>query len=102
MPLIPYLEPEQAGPQVRALYEEIGKPANLRKTIANSPDMFAGFMALRRAVNSGAIEPRWRALAFLATSNRVSPTFELDDETWFERSRAAEVHMRRRISYREA
>jgi alkylhydroperoxidase family enzyme len=69
---VPLVDPEDAPPELRALFEQGGnarRPLNVARLIANQPDFFAGFQALVRGLyRSNALPPRLRELAYLRAS----------------------------------
>ena len=73
MPRIPLVEPEQASPEVRALYERLAGPdlpvLNVMKLFGNQPDLLAGLTHIGGALyNDPHLAPRYRELAYLRAS----------------------------------
>ena len=73
MPRIPLVEPEQASPEVRELYERLSGPdlpvLNVMKLFANHTDLLAGLTHIGSALyNDPKINPRHRELAYLRAS----------------------------------
>ena len=73
MPRIPLVEPEQASPEVRALYERLSGPdlpvLNVMKLFGNHTDLLAGLTHIGGALyNDPHLTPRYRELAYLRAS----------------------------------
>ncbi|MEA2625331.1 MAG: hypothetical protein QOD06_1376 [Candidatus Binatota bacterium] len=73
MPRIPLIEPEDASPEVGALYDEIrswGVPLlNVTKLFGNDPEYLAGFLHFFLPLYAKPrLAPRYRELAYLRAS----------------------------------
>jgi uncharacterized peroxidase-related enzyme len=73
MAKIPYVEKENASPEIRALYEQVegklGLVPNVVKAIANSPVMLQGFIPfLGAALGPSAVDAPLKELAIITTS----------------------------------
>ncbi len=73
MAKIPYVEKENASPEIRALYEQVegklGLVPNVVKAMANSPVMLQGFMPfLGAALGPSAVDAPLKELAIITTS----------------------------------
>jgi alkylhydroperoxidase family enzyme len=73
MPRIPLIEPEDASPEVRALYDRFlnnNVPLlNVTKLFGNHPDFLAGLVHIAGALYSNPqLSPRYRELAYLRAS----------------------------------
>jgi uncharacterized peroxidase-related enzyme len=66
------LEKEQAPENVRPVYDQVTKQVghmlNMFKTLAYSPEMLQGFLALNAALAKVELNPKYRELAYLKTS----------------------------------
>jgi alkylhydroperoxidase family enzyme len=72
MARVPLIDYDAAGPEVRALYEQLGNPErmlNVTKLVANHPALLSGFVTLLQALyQHNTLAPRLRELAYLRTS----------------------------------
>lgn len=73
MPRIPLVEPEQASPEVRALYESFSGAdlpvMNVMKMFGNNAHFLAGLNHIARGLyQQNRLSPRLRELAYLRTS----------------------------------
>ncbi len=73
MAKIPYVEKENASPEIRALYEQVegklGLVPNVVKAMANSPVMLQGFMPfLGAALGPSSVDAPLKELAIITTS----------------------------------
>ncbi len=52
MPRIALIEPDQASPEVKEIYEKVlkGKPGNIQKALAHRPDMLKNFLPFYASV----------------------------------------------------
>jgi len=52
MPRIALIEPDQASPEVKEIYEKVlkGKPGNIQKALAHRPDMLKIFLPFYASV----------------------------------------------------
>lgn len=66
------LEKDQAPESVRPVYDQVtkhvGHMLNMFKTLAYNPDMLQGFLALNAALSKVELNPKYRELAYLKTS----------------------------------
>jgi len=55
MARISLIEPEQASPEVKQIYDSAlkGKPANVHKAMAQRPEIFKNFLAFYASVGKG-------------------------------------------------
>ncbi len=71
MPRLPAFPDDDFPPEADRVRQEVerrlGTVPNLHRTLAHAPDVLAAFVALEQAVQSD-LPPRYRELAFLATS----------------------------------
>ena len=73
MPRIPLVEPADASPDVRAIYDEMqswgGQLLNVAKLFGNHPSFLAGFSRLFEPLyRNPMLPPRLRELAYLRAS----------------------------------
>lgn len=73
MARIPYVEKENASPEIKAIYEQLEKKfglvPNVIKAMANSPTLLQGFMPFLGAVlGPSAVDPALKELAILTTT----------------------------------
>lgn len=69
---VPPLEKEQAPEAVRPVYDQVakqmGRMLNMFKTLAYNPDMLQSFLALNASLSKVELDPKYRELAYLKTS----------------------------------
>ena len=63
-----YVEPEDAQPFVKKLFEKVGMVPNLYCMMANSAMSFDGFIKLNASLEGARLEKRYREMIYLATS----------------------------------
>jgi len=63
-----YVEPEEAQPYVKKLFEKVGMVPNLYCMMANSVMAFDGFIKLNACLEGARLEKRYREMIYLATS----------------------------------
>ena len=73
MPRLPLIEPEQASPEAREMFEHLTGPnlpiLNVMKLFANNTDLLAGLTRIGGAIyNDPKLSPRYRELAYLRAS----------------------------------
>jgi alkylhydroperoxidase family enzyme len=69
MARISLLEPEQAGPELKEIYEKTlrGKPGNIQKALAHRPDLLKNFLAFYGSVGRSLERKLYEAI-YLRTS----------------------------------
>ena len=69
---VPYVQDDGADDVSRPIFEsmsqKLGMIPNIFRAMANSPELFKGFMELNGALKTTALDPKLRELAYLATS----------------------------------
>jgi uncharacterized peroxidase-related enzyme len=63
-----YVEPEDAQPFVKKLFEKVGMVPNLYCMMASSAMSFDGFIKLNASLEGARLEKRYREMIYLATS----------------------------------
>jgi uncharacterized peroxidase-related enzyme len=63
-----YIEPEEADAFTRKLFQRIGMVPNLYCMMANSPNVFDGFIKLTACLDAGKLEKKIREMVYLLTS----------------------------------
>jgi len=78
MAIVSPLDKAQAAESIQPVYDQVtrqvGHMLNMFKTLAYNPEMLQGFLALNAALSKVELEPKYRELAYLKTSqlNRCS------------------------------
>ena len=69
MARIGYIQPENASPEVKQVYDEKlrGKPLNLQKALAHRPELLKGFLAFYASVGKS-LDKRLFELVYLRVS----------------------------------
>ncbi|HTK94558.1 MAG TPA: carboxymuconolactone decarboxylase family protein [Terriglobales bacterium] len=69
MARIGYIQPENASPEVKQVYDEKlrGKPLNLQKALAHRPELLKGFLAFYGSVGKS-LDKRLFELVYLRVS----------------------------------
>jgi uncharacterized peroxidase-related enzyme len=68
MPRLDYIEPEEADAFTRKLFQRIGMVPNLYCIMANSPNVFDGFIKLTACLDAGKLDKKLREMVYLCTS----------------------------------
>ncbi|MGH9555798.1 MAG: carboxymuconolactone decarboxylase family protein [Terriglobales bacterium] len=69
MARVSYIEPEQASPEVKEIYEQVlkGKPGNAQKAMAHRPAVLKNFLAFFASVGR-ALDRRLYSLVYIRVS----------------------------------
>ena len=69
MARISYVEPAQASPEVKEIYDKVlqGKPGSVQKTLANRPDILKNFLSFYSSVGRH-LERRLYELVYIRVS----------------------------------
>ena len=81
IPRIPFVDSDTQEPALRALFDQIrargAEPFNIHRTIAQAPDIFAGFLSFAFALRSQAVSPRVdRELMILRTCQLTDGSYQ--------------------------